>query len=224
MTPKVLSLRHVVKRILPTRPQHLYSVIKDVNSYAQFLPLCKSSHILRTSECGTMFDASLCVTMADIPPFNWIQEDYVSRVTMKEPTRTSNTNHSHSHSHSHDSIQHTDKNEWIVEAKSIKSKLFLGLTSRWRLTDGGRLDRALEECLKDRNILTTDTDTIMSELQRGDVGKSLVQTSTQATYVEFEIEMRVQDPIIVAALNQVLGDVAETQVAAFEKRCLELHR
>jgi len=35
-----------------------------------------------------MFDASLCVTMSDVPPFHWIEEEYVSRVSMAVLSRT----------------------------------------------------------------------------------------------------------------------------------------
>ena len=40
--------------------------------------------------------------------------------------------------------------------------------------------------------------------------------------VEFEVEMRVSDPIIVGVLSQVLEEVAGRQVAAFERRCAEV--
>jgi ribosome-associated toxin RatA of RatAB toxin-antitoxin module len=40
--------------------------------------------------------------------------------------------------------------------------------------------------------------------------------------VRLEVSMTVRDPIIVAALDQVLAGVASQQVAAFSKRCLEM--
>jgi ribosome-associated toxin RatA of RatAB toxin-antitoxin module len=39
--------------------------------------------------------------------------------------------------------------------------------------------------------------------------------------VQLEVSMTVRDPIIVAALDQVLASVARQQVAAFSQRCLE---
>ena len=40
--------------------------------------------------------------------------------------------------------------------------------------------------------------------------------------VDFEVEMTVSDPLIVATLDQILQKVAGYQVKAFEKRCHEL--
>jgi len=201
---KVSSFRHVIKRVLPTQPQHLYDVITDVDSYAQFVPQCKSSRILRRSECGTIFDASLCVTMTDTPPFNWIEEEYVSRVRMKGPSKI-NTNSNYV-----TGSQHPDADgvEWIVEAKSIKSRLFHGLTSRWRLTE---------------SALTRKSVSNRTTLQLGDNKMMDSAEDYSHTNVEFEIEMKVQDPIIVTVLDEVLVHVAETQVDAFEKRCIEIH-
>ena len=42
------------------------------------------------------------------------------------------------------------------------------------------------------------------------------------TNVEFEVEISVSDPIITLALDGSLGQVAKQQVAAFEKRCLDI--
>lgn len=43
-----------------------------------------------------------------------------------------------------------------------------------------------------------------------------------STSVDFKVEMTVSDPMVVAVLNQVLENVAETQVQAFYERCLAL--
>lgn len=40
--------------------------------------------------------------------------------------------------------------------------------------------------------------------------------------IDFEVEMTVSDPMIVAVLDQVLQEVAGRQVDAFDKRCQEL--
>lgn len=176
-----ISKSHVVKKIVHTPPQHLFSIVTDVESYKDFLPFCKHSKILRRSECGTMFDASLVVGISHIPPLNKLEEEYVSRVTQ----------------------QYVEKNpignkEWLVEARSIRSKLFDSLSSIWKMT----------ECPISTNG---------SERPRGPCDNNYIRNIS--TQVEFQVEMTVSDPIVVAALDQVLTSVAEQQVAAFEHRC-----
>lgn len=102
---------------------------------------------------GNVFDASLTV---GLPPV--FSEHFVSRVT-------------------------SDPHELVIEAKSLKSKLFDNCQSRWKLRP-------------------TDC--------------------TSATHVDFWMELTVSDPIIVAALDQVLKEVAGRQVEAFERRCREI--
>ena len=43
-----------------------------------------------------------------------------------------------------------------------------------------------------------------------------------ACQVDFEVEMTVSDPVIIAVLDRVLQEVAGRQVDAFDKRCREL--
>jgi ribosome-associated toxin RatA of RatAB toxin-antitoxin module len=74
---------------------------------------------------------------------------------------------------------------YTIEAKSIESKLFDSLRSRWKLFDHTEGDRV-------------------------------------ACKIDFEVEMTVRDPVIVATLDNVLQQVAQKQVDAFEKRCQEL--
>jgi ribosome-associated toxin RatA of RatAB toxin-antitoxin module len=40
--------------------------------------------------------------------------------------------------------------------------------------------------------------------------------------VDFQVEMTVSDPVIVAVLDQVLQQVASRQVQAFEQRCQDI--
>jgi coenzyme Q-binding protein COQ10 len=50
-----------------------------------------------------------------------------------------------------------------------------------------------------------------------------VSTNDQdLTYVDFQVEMTVTDPIIVNIIDRVLSEVAGRQVDAFEKRCQDL--
>jgi coenzyme Q-binding protein COQ10 len=49
-----------------------------------------------------------------------------------------------------------------------------------------------------------------------------VEADESLCHVDFEVEMTVSDPFIIAVLDQVLREVAGRQVEAFEKRCHEL--
>ena len=193
----IVTKRHTVKRILAVPPRHLYNIIIDVNSYSEFLPFCKSSHILRSSDCGTMFDASLQIGFGGGSSINSrggniFEEEYVSRVTKKIRK-----------------IEGINSLEWIVTAKSIRSNLFNGLSSSWRLTEseinnGGQIP----ELVDDNNKRSTTT-------RSG--GNNLFHTN-----VEFEVEISVSNHLIAAALDGSLESVAKQQVAAFEKRCFDI--
>mmetsp|Transcript_10408 Transcript_10408/g.15762 ORF Transcript_10408/g.15762 Transcript_10408/m.15762 type:complete len:198 (+) Transcript_10408:196-789(+) len=165
---------HIVRKIVATPPEHLFSIINDVDAYQKFLPFCKSSKILRKSSCETQFDASLRVGLSDLPPLDAVEEEYISRVKVEKKN---------------------DKGckEWIVEAKSIRSTLFHGLSSKWSLRE-----------VEDPNMPYT---------------KCAEATLKPWTRVEFEVEMTVSDPILATALDKVLESVANQQIEAFEKRC-----
>mmetsp|Transcript_22002 Transcript_22002/g.33888 ORF Transcript_22002/g.33888 Transcript_22002/m.33888 type:complete len:201 (-) Transcript_22002:1439-2041(-) len=96
---------HTERRILQTHPHHLYRIIRNVDCYSQFLPLCTHSKILRSSDCGQYFDATLTV---GLPPL--FSESYISRVTLTEDVS---------------SLQFT------VDTQSIQSQMFESLSSRW---------------------------------------------------------------------------------------------
>lgn len=187
-TQNPVTKRHTVKRILAIPPQHLYNIILDVDSYSDFVPYCKSSQIIRRSKCDTMFDATLQIGFGGVDLF---QEEYVSRVTKKI------------HSIHDDNASDNNSLEWVVTAKSIKSNLFHGLSSSWKLREANG-----------RN-LNSDIG------QEPDLMNESV-TSTAATNVEFEVEISVCDPIIMTALDSSLEEVAKQQVAAFEKRCFDI--
>lgn len=90
-----------------------------------------------------------------------------------------------------------DHDTWTVEAKSIRSKSFDSLRSRWELSfakDG----RDYRDCDNDNDVVDVSCD------------------------VDFEVEMRVTDPIVSLVLDGVLGVVAKGQVEAFERRCREV--
>ena len=97
--------RHVEKRVLQTDPYHLFRIIRDVDRYKEFIPLCSRSEVLRRSPDGKYFDAVLTV---GYPPL--FSETYVSRV-------------------------HADYDNLVVTAKSIKSERLDSLVSEFRLED-----------------------------------------------------------------------------------------
>mmetsp|Transcript_3054 Transcript_3054/g.4422 ORF Transcript_3054/g.4422 Transcript_3054/m.4422 type:complete len:204 (-) Transcript_3054:162-773(-) len=174
LTFQPATRRHFERRILAnTSPQHLLSVISDVDKYEQFLPLCNASKVLTRSSCGNHYDASLQI---GLPGSSAFQDEYVSRVSV-------NAN--------------VTPGEMSVEARSVKSNLFDSLSSRWKLrevaADANRMDSS------DNNY-----------------------NQGVSTYVEFEVELSVSNPVVVAVLDSVLEEVAGRQVQAFEDRCREL--
>jgi ribosome-associated toxin RatA of RatAB toxin-antitoxin module len=80
-----------------------------------------------------------------------------------------------------------------IQAESIESYKFDSLKSWWRL----------------------------KEVKDDDENNSNHQAVVRCD-VNFEVELTVSDPMIVAVLDKVLQEVAGRQVAAFEKRCKEL--
>jgi coenzyme Q-binding protein COQ10 len=207
-------------KIIKVQPQHLFNIILDVDKYSSFLPFCNQSKIIRYSKCGNIFDAVLQIG-------GMFQEEYVSRVTKKIQ-----------HVGNHDDDKDDDVNslEWIVEAKSIKSSLFHGLNSSWRLTqvenDGGATGTGVVTAppIKNRSVIESNNIhgiEINSEHNynchsHSHSNSNHSDDSIIYTNVEFEVEISVSNPIISAALDASLENVAKQQVLAFEKRCLEL--
>jgi coenzyme Q-binding protein COQ10 len=108
-----VTKKHVERRIVKTNANHLFRIIQDVDRYKEFLPLCTESKVLRRSDCGAFFDATLTV---GLPPL--FVESYVSRVQVKPESL-------------------------IVSTQSIKSKLFESLSSQWKLENISNYDEEL---------------------------------------------------------------------------------
>lgn len=100
-----VTRRHVEHRILKTDARHLFRILKDVDRYSQFLPLCSHSEVLRRSKDGKYLDATLTVGM---PPM--FTEEYISRVKI-------------------------DPDNLKVHAKSIQSNVLESLSSKFDLQD-----------------------------------------------------------------------------------------
>jgi len=82
------------------------------------------------------------------------------------------------------------KSESTTTTTSDNNSMFESLTSRWKLHP---VEASLSQSSSD--------------------------TSSVGTSVDFSVEMTVSDPMVAAVLNQVLVNVAETQVQAFSDRC-----
>mmetsp|Transcript_2308 Transcript_2308/g.4773 ORF Transcript_2308/g.4773 Transcript_2308/m.4773 type:complete len:212 (-) Transcript_2308:537-1172(-) len=185
--------KHVERRIVRTRPSHLHRIISDVESYSKFLPLCTNSKVIRRSDCGTMFDATLTV---GLPPL--LTEEYVSRVKL-------------------------DAEAMTVEARSIKSTTFDSLRSRWKLRSvqpprrEGRIHSKATDCHK-----AGDGSGGSAQNNSKEIPTNASDDADEWCDVEFEVEIKVSDPVIVGALDRILEEVAGKQVSAFERRCLQI--
>ncbi len=131
-----------------------------------------------------------------------VQERYISRVRKISPTIN---------------IDNTNDNGimpmiWTVEAKSIQSMLFDSLKSRWQLT---LINNDLNIQYYDRAVAYED-DTTMCDIP------SCSSHYSYSCSVNFEVEIQVSNPLVSLMLDQVLKDVAEKQVDAFERRGLEI--
>jgi len=70
-----VTKRHIEKKVLKTHPTHLFRIIKDVDRYPEFLPLCTYSKVNSSLPGG--FEATLTV---GLPPL--FTETYRSKVTV----------------------------------------------------------------------------------------------------------------------------------------------
>ena len=179
-------------------PEHLYQIINDVDKYHQFLPYCTESKVLQSSPCGTMYDAVLRVGLPGLSALSsssssLVEERYISRVRMMSPSVVDN-----------DLVDDSGMPMiWTVEAKSIQSKLFDSLKSRWELTLVNT-----EHNIHDMGIPNpNDTARIRHN-----------SSSSSSCSVQFEVEIQVSNPLVSLMLDQVLKDVARKQVDAFERR------
>ena len=89
--------------------------------------------------------------------------------------------------------------ELTISTESIESTGFDSLKSRWKLGE----------------VLSKESDADR------DIGNGSKYDRIHCD-VDFEVEMTVSDPVVVAVLDQVLQQVAGRQVEAFEKRCKEV--
>mmetsp|Transcript_8685 Transcript_8685/g.16387 ORF Transcript_8685/g.16387 Transcript_8685/m.16387 type:complete len:448 (+) Transcript_8685:196-1539(+) len=103
------------------------------------------------------------------------------------------------------------RKEWIVEAKSIKSNLFHGLSSCWKFTQW--------DCTRREDLEKNSCYPLSISSRENGTEKHTSAGVDIYTKVEFEVEISVIDPFISTALNQVLESVALKQMEAFENRC-----
>lgn len=108
-----VTKRFVERRVLETHPMHLFRIIQDVDAYAEFLPLCSHSKILKVYNGGRTFEATLSV---GLPWGPGLQETYVSQVQVQPEIMT-------------------------IETTSIESQFFDSLKSTWKLRETTALIR-----------------------------------------------------------------------------------
>lgn len=109
---------------------HLFRIIQDVDAYAEFLPLCSHSKILKISNGGRTFEATLTVGLPWGPGI--LKETYVSHVEVHPETMT-------------------------IETTSIQSQLFDNLKSTWKLEEL-MLNEEESHCKIDFEVEMTVTD------------------------------------------------------------------
>ena len=97
-----------------------------------------------------------------------------------------------------------------INANSIESTNFDSLKSSWKLKEIG---------VDDIESGGDDDDESNDKDKAGDFVSNHNKIRCD---VNFEVEITVSDPIIIAMLDQVLQQVAGYQVSAFEQRCKEL--
>lgn len=156
-----VTKRHVEQRILKVPCDRLFQIIQDVDQYQEFLPLCTASKVLRRSDCGAFFDASLTV---GLPPL--FSETYCSRV-------------------------HIQRESLVVSTKSLQSKRFDSLSSEWKLQNLSKdnqvlthVDFQVEMTVSDPLIVTI-LDRVLQEVAGRQVDafeKRCRQLETNSTY------------------------------------------
>jgi ribosome-associated toxin RatA of RatAB toxin-antitoxin module len=151
-----------------------------------------------------MYDAVLRVGLPGLSPAlvstsasTLVEERYISRVRKTSPITNIVSNNDNG----------IMPMIWTVEAKSIQSKLFDSLKSRWQLT---LINNDLN--IQHYNRVAIVDDTTMCD----------IPYSSSSCSVNFEVEIQVSNPFVSLMLDQVLKDVAKKQVDAFERRGLEI--
>ncbi len=81
--------RHEESKYLPYRPEDMYALVSDIESYPQFLPWCSAARIRsrKETENGAVLDADLVVSFAAF------REKFGSRVTLDEVNRRINVDY-----------------------------------------------------------------------------------------------------------------------------------
>jgi ribosome-associated toxin RatA of RatAB toxin-antitoxin module len=193
----LVTKRHVERRLLPHVPaDRLLKVVLDVNAYQDFLPYCRHSRVTKRFPNSDSFQATLTV---GIPPV--LLETYVSHVVVQESLQGAQGSESAA------SIK-----TYTVTTRSIQSQYLESLWSRWKLQDVMKRTKPIGAAtsISQHNV----GDRI--ETGHADHGAGAV---SGGCLIEFEVEMGVRDPIIAAALDQLLPKVAVQQVDAFVARC-----
>jgi len=87
-----------------------------------------------------------------------------------------------------------------------------------------RRNLCVETCSVDGSTRNDLFDSIKSSWKlRGINDENTFRTGVASTGVEFEVEIKVSNPVIAGILDTVLKDVAGLQVEAFQQRYLEIH-
>jgi coenzyme Q-binding protein COQ10 len=78
---------HSEKRVLPFRPDQLYDLVIDVETYPEFLPWCVASRILTRTEGELTAEVAI--------GFKGIRESFVSRVKHDRPALSIDVTYEH---------------------------------------------------------------------------------------------------------------------------------
>jgi ribosome-associated toxin RatA of RatAB toxin-antitoxin module len=209
----LVTKRHVERRFLPEiAAERLLKVVVDVNAYQDFLPYCRHSRVTKRFPNSDSFQATLTV---GIPPV--LLETYVSHVVVTEEESPHGTT-----PESGAAAVATAK-AFTVTTRSIQSQYLESLWSQWKLRDATKRTEAYTSPYdsKSRDPLSSSPPSISSKfpLPQNVGDKKLETIQHSGCHVEFEVQMSVRDPIIAAALDQLLPKVAVQQVDAFVARC-----
>jgi ribosome-associated toxin RatA of RatAB toxin-antitoxin module len=144
-------------------------------------------------------------------------EEYVSRVTVipeqlrietKSIVRQTDQQQQQQQ-HMFDSLRST----WQLKRVVLEEK---GQQRQWQQGPGDEEEKGDDHT--DHHKDKRD-DTIATSFTSSSLSSSKGLYSNIACHVDFEVEMTVSDPLVVAVLDKILIQVAGHQVEAFEKRC-----
>jgi ribosome-associated toxin RatA of RatAB toxin-antitoxin module len=201
----LVTKRHVERRIVPgISAERLFQVVLDVNSYQTFLPYCRQSRIDK-SLSSDAFRATLTV---GIPPV--LVETYTSHVVFhRRPTATRQQQGDNAAT---SGDANDDRPVFTVTTRSVESHYLESLWSRWKLQD------VQPSKIAANNDPSSSASTTTTGGSNSPPSSFFDDQYSAACRVEFEVEMQVRDPIIAAALDQLLPKVAVQQVDAFLQR------